>query len=168
MIRIILTAGIGAMAVLWDFYARRIPNALIGTGLMAGIAWQWSANGPPGIPDFIGGSMMPVILLGILHYFRMIGAGDLKYLMVTGGFLGTCQSVKCIFVSILIAAVISVLAVIKYRILQERLSLLFQYIREFFHTGIWKPYIAEGENPAYLHLSLPIFLGSMLVTGGWI
>ncbi len=159
---------IGALAILWDFYTRRIPNLLTVTGLLVGLAWQWSANGPPGTGIFLLGSLLPVLLLAPLHYFRMIGAGDLKYFMVTGGFLGLSQNLKCICVSFLIAAVISLMAVIKYRILVKRLHLLIQYIRDYISTGIWKPYIAESSNPAYLHMSLPIFLGSMLVTGGWI
>ena len=159
---------IGVLATLWDFYTRRIPNLLTVTGLLAGAAWQWSANGPPGMGTFLTGSLLPVLLLAPLHYFRMIGAGDLKYFMVTGGFLGVSQNLKCIGVSFLIAAVISLMAVIKYRILVKRLHLLIQYIRDYISTGIWKPYIAESPNPAYLHMSLPIFLGSMLVTGGWI
>lgn len=166
--RIICLICIGALAILWDFYTRRIPNLLTVTGLLAGMAWQWSANGPPGIIVFLLGSLLPILLLAPLHYFRMIGAGDLKYFMVTGGFLGLSQNLKCICVSFLIAAVISLMAVIKYRILVKRLHLFIQYIRDYISTGIWKPYIAEAPNQAYLHMSLPIFLGSMLVTGGWI
>lgn len=159
---------IGVLAVLWDFSARRIPNALIAAGLTAAAAWQWSANGPPGLTNFFSGSMLPVLLLGGLHYFKMIGAGDLKYLMVVGGFLDLRQSLKCICISFLIAAVFSMIVVIKHRILQNRLFLLIQYIKDIFSTGVWRPYIQEKEDVSYLHLSLPIFLGSVLVTGGWI
>ena len=159
---------IGLLAVLWDFYTSRIPNLLIGAGLLAGMAWQWSANGPPGIGIFLGGSLIPILVLAPLHYFRMLGAGDLKYFMVTGGFLGLHRNLKCICISFLIAAVFSLAVVIKYRILTKRLCLLIHYIREYISTGIWRPYIAEKANLACLHMSLPIFLGSVLVTGGWV
>lgn len=166
--RMLFLFSIGVLAVFWDFYTRRIPNLLICAGTLAGIAWQWSANGPPGIWYFLSGSILPLGILGILHYFKMMGAGDLKYLMVTGGFLGPKQSLKCICISFLIAAVFSLAVIIKHRILKKRLILLIQYIREVFCTRIWQPYICMDEDPAYLHMSLPIFLGSMLVTGGWI
>ena len=159
---------IGMLAILWDFYTRRIPNLLTIAGLIAGAAWQWSANGPPGIGSFLGGALLPLLVLGILHYFKMMGAGDLKYFMVVGGFFGPSLSLKCICYSFLIAAVFSLAAVIKYHILWKRLILFIQYLKEFFSTGIWCPYIVQEDNPAYLHLSLPIFLGSMLITGGWI
>ena len=84
--RIVCLVSIGGLAVLWDFYSRRIPNQLTGTGFLAALAWQWSANGPPGIFDFFAGAITPVIVLGILHYFKMLGSGDLKYFMVIGGF----------------------------------------------------------------------------------
>ena len=166
--RIVCLVSIGVLAVLWDFYSRRIPNQLTVIGLLSGMAWQWSANGPPGIGTFLLGSLLPVLLLAPLHYFRMIGAGDLKYFMVIGGFLDPGRSLKCICVSFLIAAMISLAVIIKYRILKKRLYLLIHYVKEYISTGIWEPYIAEMENPAYLHMSLPIFLGSLLVTGGWI
>ena len=88
--------------------------------------------------------------------------------MVIGGFLDPRRSLKCICVSFLIAAMISLAVIIKYRILKKRLYLLIHYVKEYISTGVWEPYIAETENPAYLHMSLPIFLGSLLVTGGWI
>ena len=166
--RIICLVSIGGLAVLWDFYSRRIPNQLTGTGFLAALAWQWSANGPPGIFDFFAGAITPVIVLGILHYFKMLGSGDLKYFMVIGGFLDPRRSLKCICVSFLIAAMISLAVIIKYRILKKRLYLLIHYVKKYISTGVWEPYIAETENPAYLHMSLPIFLGSLLVTGGWI
>ena len=166
--RVLFLFSIGVLAVSWDFYSGRIPNVLIGAGLLAALGWQWSANGPPGIGTFLLGSLLPVLLLAPLHYFRMIGAGDLKYFMVIGGFLDPGRSLKCICVSFLIAAMISLAVIIKYRILKKRLYLLIHYVKEYISTGIWEPYIAEMENPAYLHMSLPIFLGSLLVTGGWI
>lgn len=166
--RFLFLLGIGVLAVFWDFYARRIPNKLIVSGLLTGLAWQWCANGPPGLWMFAAGTVLPVILLGILHYFKMIGAGDLKYFMIVGGFVGPALCLKCVCISFLIAAVISLVTVVRFRILMKRLILLIQYIKNYVHTGIWVPYIENEENPAYVHLSLPIFLGSLLVTGGWI
>lgn len=166
--RLLFICSMGILAVFWDFCTGKIPNVLIGTGMLTGIAWQWSANGPPGILNFLGGSMLPLGILGILHYFKMMGAGDLKYFMMVGGFLNLEQSLKCICISFLIAAVFSMTVVVKHRILKKRLILFIQYIKNFYSTGIWQPYIEAETNPAYLHLSLPIFLGSVLVTGGWI
>ena len=62
--RIVCLVSIGGLAVLWDFYSRRIPNQLTGTGFLAALAWQWSANGPPGIFDFFAGAITPVIVYG--------------------------------------------------------------------------------------------------------
>ena len=166
--RFLFLFSIGVLAVSWDFYSGRIPNVLIGAGLLAALGWQWSANGPPGTGNFLAGALLPLLVLGILHYFKMMGAGDLKYFMVVGGFFEPSLSLKCICISFLIAAIFSLAVIVKHRILMKRLYRLIHYIKEYISTGIWKPYIAETENLAYLHMSLPIFLGSMLVTGGWI
>ena len=166
--RFLFLFSIGVLAVSWDFYSGRIPNVLIGAGLLAALGWQWSANGPPGTGNFLAGALLPLLVLGILHYFKMMGAGDLKYFMVVGGFFEPSLSLKCICISFLIAAIFSLAVIVKHRILMKRLYRLIHYIKEYISTGIWKPYISETENLAYLHMSLPIFLGSMLVTGGWI
>ena len=166
--RFLFLFSIGVLAVFWDFYSGRIPNVLIGAGLLVALGWQWSANGPPGTGNFLAGALLPLLVLGILHYFKMMGAGDLKYFMVVGGFFEPSLSLKCICISFLIAAIFSLAVIVKHRILMKRLYRLIHYIKEYISTGIWKPYIAETENLAYLHMSLPIFLGSMLITGGWI
>ena len=103
--RFLFLFSIGVLAVSWDFYSGRIPNVLIGAGLLAALGWQWSANGPPGTGNFLAGALLPLLVLGILHYFKMMGAGDLKYFMVVGGFFGPSLSLKCICYSFLIAAV---------------------------------------------------------------
>ena len=75
--RFLFLFSIGVLAVFWDFYSGRIPNVLIGAGLLAALGWQWSANGPPGTGNFLAGALLPLLVLGVLHYFKMMGAGDL-------------------------------------------------------------------------------------------
>lgn len=163
----ILMIGFGA--VWWDFHARRIPNPLIMAGLLLGMAWQWCANGLPGIGNYFLGALLPVGILGPLHYFRMLGAGDLKYYMVLGGFFGPLGNLWCIWNSFLIAAFFSAAVLVKRHIFLQCLDRLVQYLIHYRRTGIWEPYIRGTEQVGYLHFSLPIFLGSILTAiGGWI
>lgn len=150
-------------AVCFDLKNRKIPNALIGGGLIIGSAYQWSANGPPGLIQFCGGALIPLILLGILHYFRMIGAGDIKLLMAAGGFLGISQSAACVFLSFIIAAGISVIKMIRYRILGKRLRYFIQYLRNYHRTGKWTPYITGKEEAEGICFSASILLAAMIL-----
>lgn len=166
--RMLFVLSIGMAAILCDLYERKIPNPLIVAGLILGAAWQWSAKGPPGIADFLAGAGAPLLALGMLHYFRMLGAGDIKLLMVSGGFLSFWGSLKCIGLSFLIAAVFSVAVLFKHRILMRRLNYFVQYLHSYRETKIWTPYINRAEDAAYLHFSIPVVLGSICVIGGFI
>lgn len=157
-----------AAAVLCDLYQRKIPNALIMAGLITGAAYQWSAKGPPGMFAYAGGVLLPLLIFGILHYFRMLGAGDIKLLMMSGGFFGAAGSLKCICLSFLAAGALSLAVLVKHRILRRRLNYFVQYIKKIRQGGKWTPYIQERENPAYLYFSIPVLIGSLPLMGGFL
>lgn len=150
-------------AVFFDLKNRKIPNALIGGGMIIGSAYQWSANGPPGLIQFCAGVMIPLVLLGVLHYFRMIGAGDIKLLMTAGGFLGISQSIACVLLSFVIAAVISVIKLLRYRILGKRLRYFIQYLENYCCSGKWKPYITGNEEKEGVCFSASVFVAAMIL-----
>lgn len=156
---------IEGLAVLWDFKEKRIPNELIMAGFLSGAAWQWCNAQLAGLKSFLAGVFCVLLLLGIFHYFNMIGAGDIKLLMVSGGILGPDLCLKTILISFLIAAAFSVAVMFRYRCFKQRIHYFFQYFQDYFSTGKWVPYL-QKEETVYLHLSLPVFLGSMLVAGG--
>lgn len=164
--RMLFVLSIGMAAILCDLYNRKIPNPLIAAGLILGAAWQWSAKGPPGMADFLAGAGAPLLALGVLHYFRMLGAGDIKLMMALGSFLNFSDSLKCIGISFLIAAVFSVAIVFKHRILARRLNYFVQYLHSYKENKRWMPYINKAEDAAYLHFSIPVVLGSICVIGG--
>lgn len=41
-----------------------------------------------GVPAVLGGSILPLFLLAVLYYFRMLGAGDIKLFCAIGGLMG--------------------------------------------------------------------------------
>ena len=83
-----LLSGIVLAAAWDDLRSGRISNQLIVTGLLAGFLCQVVQYKAAGIVLFLGGSLLPLLLFGMLFYFRMLGAGDIKLFCVVGGFLG--------------------------------------------------------------------------------
>ncbi len=155
-------------AVMCDLRSRRIPNELVAGGLILGGAYQWSVRGLGGVGIFLQGALVPLVALGLLHAFRLIGAGDVKLLMMAGGFLGPGGSVKCILCSFLAAGALALPALRKRGLLAQRMRYLAEYVRHYRQGGAWSPYIAPGENAAYVHFSIPVLVGSFLVMGGWV
>lgn len=150
-------------AVFFDLIKRKIPNPLTVFGLIVGAAYQWSANGPPGLATYTGGVLIPLLLLAVLHYFRMLGAGDIKLYMTVGGFLGPEKSIACILLSFGIAAALSAARLLKYPILGKRLRYLLQYIGNYCRDRKWTPYLTGKKETAELHFSVPIALAAVFL-----
>ena len=89
--------------------------------------------------SWICGLLVPILILGILFIFRMLGAGDIKLLSVIGSMIGPTKILNCISYSFLIGAVISAALMI-----QAALS-----ASEFFTYYITSVFISkqEKENP---------------------
>ena len=100
-----LLSGIVLVAAWDDLRSGRISNQLIVAGLLAGFLCQVVQYKAAGIVLFLGGSLLPLLLLGVLFYFRMLGAGDIKLFCVVGGFLGAMDLLKCMLVAVVFGAV---------------------------------------------------------------
>lgn len=76
------------LACLWDVAQRRIPNALIAIGLLAGVGLQAHASGLAGVGwSLFGAAVALAVLIGPFAA-RVLGGGDVKLAMVAGAFLG--------------------------------------------------------------------------------
>ena len=109
--------------------------------------------------SWICGLLVPILILGILFIFRMLGAGDIKLLSVIGSMIGPTKILNCISYSFLIGAVIS-------GIVCQRILYLLHYISVYFKTGKREPYYKSGMPLENFHFTVPIFLSALLYAGG--
>jgi prepilin peptidase CpaA len=74
-----------------DLRSYRIPNRLTGAGLLAGVVLAaWHAQSPlQGALYALAGAAVGLCALLPLYMLRMLGAGDVKLMAMTGAFLGT-------------------------------------------------------------------------------
>lgn len=153
-------------AVLCDLGKGNIPNELIMAGLGFSVIYQYFSAGIMGLMLCMGGMILPVILLGPLYYFRMIGAGDVKLFCVLGGFLGPGLCFQCIVRAILAGGVISLLILVYYKNFTERLFYFLNYIDEYLETGNWKPYLPGVSEQARFCFSIPVLFSVLCYIGG--
>lgn len=83
-------------AVEMDLRSRRIANVWLAAGWAAGF-WIQLSPGGRGAAAFAAGSFLPLALLAVLFWFRMLGAGDIKLLSALGGLMGASAVLQCIF-----------------------------------------------------------------------
>ena len=87
LIPLIITVSV---AVISDYRGWRIPNKLIGAGLIQGFVVSAVWRGlQDGLVCSIQGCVIPVMMLFVLFLIRALGAGDIKLLAVAGAFVGT-------------------------------------------------------------------------------
>lgn len=155
------------LAVILDFWKGKIPNLLTFTGMAAGGVFQALNTGYMGILLFLGGVGTPLLVLGALYYFRMVGAGDIKLFCALGSFLGTTKIITCIFIAFLAGAGISVILILWRRNLWNRLAYFYAYISNYFYIKKWEPYRRDEDVDSHMHFSVPILISIILYAGGF-
>ena len=101
-----------AIALVTDLRQRKVPNALVAAGMVAGCFFHALAapgggvlaqpGGALGLGAALGGIAVGFALLLPLYALRAMGAGDVKLLMMVGAFLGplhTCGAAVLSFVA---------------------------------------------------------------------
>ena len=160
-----IMTGIGIAAVVMDLKTGKISNRLILLGLAAGLSWQIADKGLIGILLFAGGAGIPFLIFGMLYYFRMIGAGDIKLLCTLGGLTGPAGSMYCIFLTILWGGFLSLGIMLFRRNLAERMTVFFRYISQYRNTGR-RSYMDCAPVDARFCFSIPVLLGILCFVGG--
>ena len=156
-----------AGAVCTDLFQEKVPNRWIVLGLAAGAVCQGLLHGAGGIPFYLGGVFLPLVLLFPLFCFRMMGAGDIKLMAVMGGILGSCGILKGMFCAFILGAVLSLAFLISCGNLRERFSYFFHYLKVCKEKHCPVPYRRQGAQAENLHFTVPILLGIMLYAGGF-
>ena len=136
------------------------------TGLLAGFLCQVVQYKAAGIVLFLGGSLLPLLLLGMLFYFRMLGPGDIKIFCALGGIMGPAKILWCIWFSFLCGAGISLAVLFCCGGIWQRMAYLATYLMEYLRTGSPKPYYRRESTLENIHFTVPIFMSVMLYTGG--
>lgn len=153
-------------AVLCDLHKRCIPNGIIATGLAWGFFYQCIFGGGIGICLFLGGILIPVLVLGWLYYFRMIGAGDIKLLSVVGGFLGPYACMKNMITALFFGGMIALWIMVRRCLVWERLLYLAEYMNDYVQKKEWRPYLCEVEESARFSFSVPVLFAVLCYIGG--
>lgn len=76
------------LAAAWDIAQRRIPNALVATGLVLGVGTEAWSGGFAGLGLSLLGAAVALGVLIVPFALRRLGGGDVKLAMVCGAFLG--------------------------------------------------------------------------------
>ena len=162
--------AVNLAAVHFDIRNYKIPNRLILAGGLTGILLRAATTGASALPEAFGGMMLPVLLLWPLLLFSMIGAGDIKLLMVTGVFLGPAQTARAMAAALALAGAWAVIRMTRKRLWKQRFQVAASYLAGLTMNGA-APYMALSEihqkRSWMLPLSAAVCAGDLAVCLLW-
>lgn len=160
---LLLTAACG-----FDYYKRKIPNGLVAIVALAGMAFRFRRDGMTGVLLYPGEAAAIVTLLYSFYKIGVLGAGDVKLLGAAAGYLPFNKIFLFSFVSLLIAAIISLVKLLVNKNFRERLGIFFGYLEDIAKKGALQSYPTTGreKKSASVCLSGPVLLSLLLYLGG--
>ena len=160
---VFLTAACG-----YDYKDKRIPNNLVLAMAFLGIGWRLLDGELQGMIFYLAQTAAVMVLFYPLFKIGSVGAGDVKLLGVTAGYLPFGKVLVFLFCSLLAAAVISVFKMWRGHIFRERIRYLCRYLQEGMTAGKWKLYLeAETDKRRVgICLSGPVLISVLMYLGG--
>lgn len=148
----------------YDYSGRKIPNRLVLLAAFWGAGWQLWGAGLPGIFSCLG--QMTLVAACLYPVFKIggLGAGDVKLLGVTAGYLPFEKILPFLFCSLLAAAMVSLVKMWRKKMFRERMQCLSGYMQEVMRSGSWQLY--PRAVSAGVCLSGPVFVSLLLYLGG--
>lgn len=159
--------SIASIAAIMDLAREKIDNHFLAACWIFGIGYQAGSGGLKGVGIFLAGSAVPMIFLYLLFYFRMLGAGDIKLLSVIGGFVGPVAILKCIVLSFLFGALLSIGFLIICGNFTARLLYFANYLNRVTTVKKALPYYLPGRRMENIHFSIPILMAVFMHVGGF-
>lgn len=151
-------------ASLFDLYQYRVPNAIIGIGLVLSLydnIWQY---GILGIGSFSLKCLFPFVVCFIFYLFHVLGAGDIKIFSIICSYFNVEYCVRIMAVSLLIGALLSLFKMILQKSFIRRFRHFSMYVRNLMSGGPIRAYYDlktcgdEGVIPFTICITLAVII----------
>ncbi len=149
----------------WRFY--RIPNACIVIGIMAGLILRSVTYPVIELIELLGTVVVVFLFLYPFYLLGALGAGDVKLFIMVACYIKGEQLMRYLLVTMLLAAVISILKMVLYEESRARLFYLGKYVRKVVMTGAMDEYqVDKKQRNCIIRLSIPAFISLLLLCTG--
>ena len=150
-----------------DMREYKIPNIFILFGMTGGFYLTFKAYSLEGVVTSLGQMLLIFLAFYPFYLLKGIGAGDVKLLMMTATYIHGGRLFNYIFVTMIIAAIISVAKMICFAESRERFFYLIKYVKKAAITGAVDEYEIDTSNKRNLiRLSVPALLSMLILTAG--
>lgn len=157
-----------SLSSVWDFFQRRIPNALVLAGAAAGLLLQGVLAGPSGALAAGLGLLVGLAVFMPGYLLGFTGAGDVKLMAAVGTFLGPLGAFQAALASILAGSLIAIGYLLFAVLFRQTASPMARYglmAKSLAVTG--KPVYIRPENGEVMGRKFPFAVAIALGTTGW-
>jgi prepilin peptidase CpaA len=100
------------VATVFDVRSHRIPNWLVFSGALVGIAYQALSPYDRGAIHSLAGMAVGLAAFMPLYMLRAMGAGDVKLMAMVGAFLGPASAIGAVLMTFIAGGVLAIAAAI--------------------------------------------------------
>lgn len=159
--------------MIMDICCYKVKNQFILSGFAIGTLFLVHENGMQAIGKGLFSLLLLFLLLFPIFALQVMGAADVKIYLLLGFLLGLKPALSCIILSLILGAIYSLLQMLYYKNLLERLFYFSGYIRNILTTNKIQPYHnGQPDKRAVIHFTIPIFISFCIywIKGGisWI
>lgn len=161
-------AGVLTACVISDLRTRRIPNAITGPGVAAGVLLNCAVHGLDGLVAALGGLVLALVILTPPFALGGIGGGDVKMMGAAGSFLGPTLLAVALLLGVILGGGVAVASAMRRGRLRDTL----RHTWAMASGAVLARSTAPLRRPAtlpdriWLPYSVPLALGTAL-TIGW-
>jgi prepilin peptidase CpaA len=159
----ILLGILVAIAAIFDIRYRRIPNWLVLSGLIIGIAWNVYSSGLDGLVRASEGLGLGFILYFPFYLLRARGAGDVKLLAAVGAVTGPGNVFWIFLLTAVLGGVIAVILLLFRGRVRHTFFNVGWIIRDLLHLRA--PYKSSEELDVTTNKGLRLPHGAMIAVG---
>jgi prepilin peptidase CpaA len=152
-----------AIAAGFDVKYRRIPNWLVVTGLVWGIAMNVFLFGWPGLKTSLIGIGIAFVIYFPLFMLRGMGAGDVKLMMAIGALVGPANWFLIFMITGILGGVIALLLLAWRKRLRHTLSNVFLIVGEL--LSFRAPYMADKDLDVHSPKAITMPHGATIAAG---
>ncbi|MBS1788961.1 MAG: prepilin peptidase [Acidobacteria bacterium] len=107
-----LTVLVVAVAI-FDLRERRIPNFIVMPASLIGLSVHWFDSGWAGLAFSLKGIGIGFVILLIPYLVKGMKAGDVKFMMAIGSFVGATSIIRVLLITLLCYPVLAAIMVIR-------------------------------------------------------
>ncbi len=150
-----------AVLAVYDVRSGKIPNRLVFMFAAAGLLGAFAAGGGERLLSSLLGAAGMFFLLWFLYRLRLMGAGDVKMMMMLGTFFGWPGVLIVFAASILAGSIYAAFRFCVRRDMKERFRGLAAYLEKVRSGGRPKAYFAAAEEDARVSFAVFAAIGAL-------